>query len=135
MHVCTCVCVCREVRRLTHGGQRLTLGTFVFPSPPCILRQGLSLNLKLVNALDWQACVSPRGPSTSTSQCSDYKHTPPWLVLCVQRSEFGLLGLCNHFTNGEVSPASWLLKSSHVDFTYVTNCLLLGLVIEETTAS
>lgn len=50
-----CLCVCGGVHRLTHGVQRLTLGTFVFPSPPYILRQGFSLNLKLVNGLDWQA--------------------------------------------------------------------------------
>lgn len=86
---CTCVCA--------RGNQRLTSGIIFDRSPPCILRQGLTLDLELADLASAATQCVPGNSPVSTSQVLGFIGVPRHpcaLSVWTQVLTLGLQALC-----------------------------------------
>lgn len=78
MHVCACIHRCMSpsqcVGMFTCGVQSVMSG--LCGSPPCLLRQGLSLNSELSNLTRLASHLEPGFCLSPSTKCWSYRHAP-----------------------------------------------------------
>lgn len=94
LRVCMCIFMCTCVSM--YRRQRLMSHVFPCQSPPCTLRQSLSLDFELTKLVS-----KPRRLPISAIQYWDYRYTPaPSFSFGCWEADLGISSLCSkHFTN------------------------------------